>query len=860
MSTASGSRIRLVLFVLFLFAMAYQVALSAGIMVWLARGADRGMRPFGITYFTYRIYDVSPAAASQGVRAGDELLATDGQPYKGRAVWSSKLRAKHAGETTAFTIRSPGTDSARTVSIRLASPGGIGPLGWPTVITIYVATQFCALLLGFGVALIRPRDPIAWLLLVMMVSFASFSASGDVLRDTIRAWPNGFRQVSLFYHVVVGDVWSICMLLFGIYFAGRLNLDQRAPWLKWLLIIPIGFGALVDGAYHVADSENVATAVALQPIATVTEPISIYLGMAAISLFFFAIWRKAFDPLITPDGRRRLRLVAWGATVALTPLFLVVIQIFILRRTLSANIVLVCVVPLAVFPLSLAYVIVVHRALDVRVVIRQGLQYALAQRGLRVMQALLTMVVIGIAVLVGSQQLRRPQRFTIVGLGGLAIVFMDRGAGKLRGWTDRRFFREAYKTELILNELSENVRTIVESRPLLETVAHQLSGSLHVKRIAILVKRDGAFRTEYALGYETPPEVVLTEDSGIARRLKRERKAQLVYFDDADSWIYAADGANDAERDTLRALDAQLLLPLAYKDELAGVIVLAPKQSEEPYSPSDIRLLESVATQTAMALDNSRLTEAVAVGAAQRERMNRELEIAREVQERLFPQGCPPISGLDCSGRCRPALGVGGDYYDWLELPDGGLGIAIGDVSGKGVPAALLMASLQASLRSQVIAGPTNLAALMSNLNRLVYEATPANRYATFFYAQYHQSRRRLDYVNGGHNPPMLFRRSEVIRLDQGGPPVGLLSAARYTQACIDLQSGDVLVLFTDGVSEAMNAADEEWDEDRLVESVRKCANLTATLMLDAIVRDADEFVAGAAQHDDMTLMAVKVG
>jgi phosphoserine phosphatase RsbU/P len=187
------------------------------------------------------------------------------------------------------------------------------------------------------------------------------------------------------------------------------------------------------------------------------------------------------------------------------------------------------------------------------------------------------------------------------------------------------------------------------------------------------------------------------------------------------------------------------------------------------------------------------------------------------------------------------------------------LGIAIGDVSGKGVPAALLMASLQASLRSQVIAGPADLASLMSNMNRLVYEATPSNRYATFFYAQYHLSARRLDYVNGGHNPPMLFRSNDVIRLDQGGPAVGLFRPASYIQASIDLQHGDVLVLFTDGISETMNGAEDEWEEERLIQSVRKYAHHPAAEMLAAIVQDADTFAAGAPQHDDMTLMVVKV-
>jgi sigma-B regulation protein RsbU (phosphoserine phosphatase) len=150
------------------------------------------------------------------------------------------------------------------------------------------------------------------------------------------------------------------------------------------------------------------------------------------------------------------------------------------------------------------------------------------------------------------------------------------------------------------------------------------------------------------------------------------------------------------------------------------------------------------------------------------------------------------------------------------------------------------------------------LAKLMANMNRLTFDATPANRYATFFYGQYHPSSRRLDYVNAGHNPPMLVRSGELIRLDEGGPVIGLFGATHYTQARIEIEPGDILVLFTDGISEAMNAADEEWDEDRLLASIRACSGRPASQMIDDIVRDADSFVAGAPQHDDMTLIVVK--
>src|SRR5262249_42391510 len=289
-----------------------------------------------------------------------------------------------------------------------------------------------------------------------------------------------------------------------------------------------------------------------------------------------------------------------------------------------------------------------------------------------------------------------------------------------------------------------------------------------------------------------------------------------------DSWLYHEEDVDDREREKLAKLGSELLLPLAVRDKLLGFISLGPKKSEEPYTGSDVRLLKSVAAQTGLALENADLMREIADEVAHRERLNREVEIAREVQERLFPQKLPGVEGLDYAGHCRPALGVGGDYYDFLALPQGHLGMAIGDVSGKGIAAALMMASLQASLRGEATRGPENLAAAVANINRLVYEASQANRYATFFYAQYDPDSRKLEYVNAGHNAPMLFHKHDgaptLLRLEVGGTVIGLLESFSYQQGCVALAPGDLLIGFTDGISEAMNKNDEEWGEERLIE------------------------------------------
>lgn len=268
----------------------------------------------------------------------------------------------------------------------------------------------------------------------------------------------------------------------------------------------------------------------------------------------------------------------------------------------------------------------------------------------------------------------------------------------------------------------------------------------------------------------------------------------------------------------------------------------------------------SSTARTALAHEVARLTTIIGREMANREKLNRELEIAREVQEHLFPQHLPSIPGLDYCGRCRPAREVGGDYYDFLELPEGKLGVAIGDVSGKGIGAALLMASLVASLRGQALVAQ-NLAELMDRVNGLIYEASSANRYATLFYAEYDPRNRQLSYVNAGHNPPFVVRRSDggstVFRLEKGGPVVGLLPG-RYEQDLFLLEPGDLVVLFTDGISESMNVLEEEWGEDSLIEFAKLCDGLTAIEAMTRIIAAADGFAAGAGQHDDMTLVLLR--
>src|SRR5215831_12284107 len=356
---------------------------------------------------------------------------------------------------------------------------------------------------------------------------------------------------------------------------------------------------------------------------------------------------------------------------------------------------------------------------------------------------------------------------------------------------------------------------------------------------------------------------------GKLRRLAVEdpreaRKAFLVLFDSGGSVLEQFLGQIYSPADgRLRHVVASALRNDRDKERLTPYLIAWHEiETDEFAKRAFTAALEGVktesATQTALAQEVARLTTAMGREMAQRERLNRELEIAREVQEHLFPQRLPPAPGLDYCGQCRPAREVGGDYYDFLDLPDGRLGIAIGDVSGKGVGAALMMASLEASLRAlaPVVQNPAD---LMGRVNSLVHQASTSNRFATLFYAEYHPAMHLLTYVNAGHNPPIVLRDGgEVFRLDVGGPVIGLLPQ-RYRQAVFSLERGDLVVLFTDGVSESMNIRDEEWGEERLIELAKACQALPPQEGMRRILAAAQGFAGGAPQHDDMTLVVLRV-
>ena len=242
---------------------------------------------------------------------------------------------------------------------------------------------------------------------------------------------------------------------------------------------------------------------------------------------------------------------------------------------------------------------------------------------------------------------------------------------------------------------------------------------------------------------------------------------------------------------------------------------------------------------------------------------HQDLEIAREVQRAFIPQEVPSIPGLSCETFYKPAHGIGGDYYDFFSMRSGTWGIAIGDVSGKGIGAALIMASLQASVRAQALQPHSDPSALINHVNRLVHESSPVQFFASLFYAEYDPAARTLTYVNAGLNPPFVVRcqdgRSRVFRLQPGGTPVGLFEDSGYNSKLFRLEDGDILVACTDGIIEAESRDGELWGAQRLEGLFLACGRRSPQQVLDRILNEVSAFTNGAPQKDDMTVLVMQM-
>lgn len=308
--------------------------------------------------------------------------------------------------------------------------------------------------------------------------------------------------------------------------------------------------------------------------------------------------------------------------------------------------------------------------------------------------------------------------------------------------------------------------------------------------------------------------------------------------------------------DDSRGYRTQSVACVPLRTEAGSIGALQLLNKENGFSAEDAELLQFVAMYAASVIQAERLRQEAEAARL----LRHELDIAADVQRKLFPQNSDATRAVEYFGFCRPAKFVSGDYYDFLDLPGGRLAITLGDVAGKGLPAAVLMASIQMLLRNLLARDSGNLATAVGELNQVLHRSSAPERYSTLFCGLFHDTLDKLSYVNAGQVPPLLVHQNGQIERPAGGDlPVGLLPSVSYQQHVVGLSPGDLLVCVSDGVLEVMNPQGELWDE-KIVESLlREYRSHSMERITEALIRSIDNYAAGREQFDDITVVLARI-
>jgi sigma-B regulation protein RsbU (phosphoserine phosphatase) len=423
-------------------------------------------------------------------------------------------------------------------------------------------------------------------------------------------------------------------------------------------------------------------------------------------------------------------------------------------------------------------------------------------------------------------------------------------------------------TASILQEENKRLRAAVEELSVLNEIATAITSVQSLEQIVDLIVRKCVKNLKVEQGVvmlldekdqNNPFHTMIRKQDSVSNILPFRLDAQLT------GWMLKNKTPlliNDLKKDARFKfiveeefpINSLLSVPMMLKGKMIGLLTVFNKRTEHGFNIDDQRLLGIISAQSAHVIENARLyQEEQAL-----QRLQEEMQVAREIQIDLLPKSNPEVHGYQVAGTSIPAKDVGGDYYDFIRIDDNHLAFCLGDISGKGIPAAILMSNLQATLRGQTLLSK-DCSECVSFANDILYHNTAPNKFATLFYAILDNSNNQITYCNAGHNEPFhITEQNKISKLSTGGIIVGIQPSMPYEQATISLEMGDLLVVFSDGITEAMNINEEEFGEEKLQSVLIKNKNESAEKLIQIILKEVKHHAGNEPQMDDMTIIVIK--
>jgi sigma-B regulation protein RsbU (phosphoserine phosphatase) len=653
------------------------------------------------------------------------------------------------------------------------------------------------------------------------------------------------------------------MLLFAMVFPKEVKWAKNHPRLLYWIFLPHIVHFLLVLSF--SNPEQIESLINLQALSDrfglIVQPVTILLGLflslmsliyqfhanffALINLIYIlmaiALMVWGYRKLKTPRLKKQVGLVLWGirASVGLYAIAFIFPKLNLLHTTPTV-IHLLTSIALLIGAGSIAWAIIKYQFLDIQLIIRRGLIFSLASG-----------VLIGLYLIVYGEGKK-----LITNLFGiripileilfiiLALLFFQPILSSIEKLIEKLFMRDRMDYRNVLKDLSRDIMTTLDISMLRQKMISTLKQTMSLETAELFLSdKSGNYVSQ-----GSKEGIYFNSNDSCTQILKQEKNP--IGFDELSLRI-----TNEHDLEKLRTLGAYLLIPFVYREELIGILILGEKITKTSFNTEDMTILSVLSDQASIAIENARLHQEM----IEKQRIEEELGFAKEIQTHLLPHQAFSHDCFDLAGYNLPSKEVGGDYFDFIPLSEDKTGIAIGDISGKGIPAAILMSNLQAALRISA-AKSTAPRDVMQQVNIHITQTTSAEKFATFFYGIFDSINRTLEYTNAGHNFPVLWRQDGTSTfLQEGGLIIGVMEGALYKTEHISFKPDDFLVLYTDGITEALNPYDEEFGESRLVQTIEKSKNLSANGIIDNILEAVVDFSHGHMQTDDLTLVVLKV-
>ncbi|MEW5875523.1 MAG: SpoIIE family protein phosphatase [Candidatus Zixiibacteriota bacterium] len=664
---------------------------------------------------------------------------------------------------------------------------------------------------------------------------------------------------NLFY---IWELFFPQLLLFAFVF------PQEHPWVtrfrraKFLIFAPHIFHFLWVTLFSRPDLSWMDVETESQLMQTVLVPVNLALGFIAFSLAllfefhlkFFSIinllyilvaivaLRYGFHRLSNKRLREQVRVILLGilSAVGLYAIAFIApaLGLFALPSMLR---VALTILALMIGSAAIAWAIIRYQFLDTRFIVRQSLVFSISSALL--LGVYLLLITQASSFIKNVLEVQTP--LVDVAFVILVLLFFQPVKDRVDDLVQRIFLRDKADPRAILETFSREVTSVFDLDRLKQQMVGILTTQLFIERAFFASRVSGG---GYLLDIAGLPREPFPEDDGFFPMV-RER-ARPAPFEE-----FVIDRPQTAVTEVLSRWGCRLVVPIIDRGGLTAILFLGEKVSGYRYSAEDVQLLGTLANQLAVALTNAVLYQE----ALEKQKLEEELNVARQIQMQLLPRRLPSGTNFEVAAFTHPSQQVGGDYYDFLSLPNGNLGMVIADISGKGVGAAILASQLQATLRAEARSHHT-LDRVIANTNVLIADSTGSERFATLVYAEFDPATCHLWYCNAGHNYPIILRQDGSHELlSTGGLLLGVSRTATYEVGKIELCRDDLVLFYTDGLSEIQSPDGEEFGENRLLEFLAGHRHLAPDDIKNRLVREATQFSLGAIGFDDMTMIVMKV-